>query len=59
MPQVRVLIAGLMQHLLQSEAPEHRRRTAQRRLQRNETARLYHWRSRNRLPPRRFEQRTG
>ena len=29
-----------------------------RRLQRNEKARLYHWKRHNRLPPRRFEQRT-
>jgi hypothetical protein len=32
-------------------------RTASRRLKRNEEARLYHWRQRNRLPPRRFDQR--
>jgi hypothetical protein len=29
-----------------------------RRLRRNEEARLYHWRQRKRLPPRRFNQRT-
>jgi hypothetical protein len=33
-------------------------RTANRRLKRNEEARLYHWRQRKRLPPLRFDQRT-
>jgi hypothetical protein len=31
------------------------RRTVNRRLRRNEEARLYHWRRRNRLPPRRLD----
>jgi hypothetical protein len=33
-------------------------RTMQRRVDRNEEARLYHWRQHNRLAPRRFNQRT-
>ena len=56
---MRSLIAGLLNQVLKSQSPTHRRRTLQRRLQRNEEARLYHWRQRKRLPPRRFEQRTG
>jgi hypothetical protein len=55
---VRVLIAGLINRLLNSQRAAHIRRTVQRRLRRNEEARLYHWRQRNRLPPRRFNQRT-
>jgi hypothetical protein len=56
--QARVLIAGLLNRLLNSQRATHIRRTMQRRLRRNEEARLYHWRQRNRLPPRRFNQRT-
>jgi hypothetical protein len=60
-PQVRLLIAGLLNQVLQSHRQSHRpmhfRRTLQRRLRRNEEARLYHWQQRNRLPPRRVEQR--
>ena len=55
-PQVRLLIAGLLNQLLKSQSPTRSRRTMKRRLRRNEEARLYHWRQRNRLPPRRFEQ---
>ena len=47
-----------LQPMLPDEVPERLRRTMNRRLRRNETARLYHWRSRNRLPPRRFDQRS-
>jgi hypothetical protein len=56
-PQVQVLIAGLLSRLLHSHSHAHIRRTMMRRLRRNEEARLYHWRQRNRLPPRRFNQR--
>jgi hypothetical protein len=57
-PQVRLLLAGLLNRLLGCLRSTHIRRTANRRLRRNEEARLYHWRQRNRLPPRRFELRT-
>ncbi len=58
MPQVRVLIAGILSRALGCYRAAYRRRTVNRWLRRNEEARLYHWRQRNRLPPRRFEQRT-
>ena len=58
LPQVRVLIAGLLNRLLKVHQAERIRRTVNRRLKRNEEARLYHWRRRKRLPPRRFDQRT-
>ena len=57
-PQVRGLIAGLLNRMLECDRPARVRRTMNRRLRRNEEARLYHWRRRNRLPPRRFDQRT-
>jgi hypothetical protein len=57
-PQVRLLIAGLLNRLLHCQRPAQLRRNLNRRLQRNEEARLYHWRRHNRLPPRRFNQRT-
>ena len=57
MPQVRVLIAGLLNRVLKVHQAERIRRTVNRRLKRNEEARLYHWRRRKRLPPRRFDQR--
>ena len=57
-PQVRVLIAGMLNRALGCQRLTHIRRTMQRRLDRNEGARLYHWMQRKRLPPRRFNQRT-
>jgi SRSO17 transposase len=57
-PQTRVLIAGILDRALGTYRAGHKRRTVQRRLRRNEEARLYHWRSLNRLPPRRLELRT-
>ncbi len=53
-----MLIAGVLNYRLGCQRPTHIRRTVRRRLRRNEEARLYHWRQRNRLPPRRFHQRT-
>jgi hypothetical protein len=55
---LRVLIAGLLNRILKVNTPTRKLRTANRRLKRNEEARLYHWRRRKRLPPRRFDQRT-
>ena len=57
MPQLRVLIAGVLSRALGCHRAEYRRRTVNRWLRRNEEARFYHWRRRNRLPPRRFERR--
>jgi hypothetical protein len=57
-PVLRVLIAGLINRALKVHTPTQMRRTADRRLKRNEEARLYHWRQRKRLPPLRFDQRT-
>jgi len=57
-PQARVLIAGLLNRSLQCHQAARIRRNMNRRLQRNEEARLYRWRQRKRLPPRRFDQRT-
>jgi SRSO17 transposase len=56
-PQVRVLLAGVLNRMLKSKSSTHLRCTANRRLRRNEEARLYHWHRRNRLPSRRFHQR--
>ena len=57
-PQVRVLIAAVLNQALGYQRPERLRRTMNRRLERNEQARFYHWRRRKRLPPRRFDQRS-
>jgi hypothetical protein len=57
-PVVRVLIAGLLDRALKVHTQTRMLRTANRRLRRNEEARLYHWRQRKRVPPRRFDQRT-
>ena len=56
-PQVRFLLAGLLTAHLDRSHPGRIRRTMGRRLQRNQEARFYHWKCRNRLPPRRFNQR--
>jgi hypothetical protein len=48
----------LLSRALGCHRPERVRRAINRRLRRNEEARLYHWRRRNRLPPRRLDQRT-
>ena len=58
LPQVRVLLAALLNVLLDCHRPALIRRNMNRRLRRNEEARLYHWRRRNRLPPRRVSQRS-
>ena len=57
-PQVRVAVGRLLARLLGCDRPARMERTTQRRLWRNEEARFYHWKRRNRLPPRRSEQRT-
>lgn len=57
-PQVAVLLAGMLTQQLGYHRPSRMRRRMNRRLRRNEEARLYHWRQRKRLPPRRFNQHT-
>jgi SRSO17 transposase len=56
-PQVRIMIAELLNRMLKVNSSERIRRRMNRRLARNEEARLYHWREHKRLPPRRFHQR--
>ena len=48
----------MLGRMLKAESQTRIIRTANRRLKRNEEARLYHWRERNLLPPLRFDQRT-
>ncbi len=55
-PQVRMLIAGLLNRKLKVHQQGWRLRTLNRRLKRNEEARFYHWKQRNCLAPRRLEQ---
>ena len=50
-PQIRQGIAMILHEAFQCGTMSHRRQECQRRLQRNELARLYHWKQRNRLPP--------
>jgi hypothetical protein len=57
-PQVREAIGRMLNRLLGCDRGAYIRRTLRRRLRRNEEARLYHWKRHNRLPPRRFEQRS-
>ena len=57
-PVLRVMIAGLLDRMLLVHSQTRITPTANRRLKRNEEARLSHWRQRKRLPPLRFDQRT-
>ena len=50
-PQIRFAIGLLLHRKLGCDKPARIRRTMTRRLQRNEQARQYHWRSHNRLAP--------
>jgi hypothetical protein len=56
-PQVREAIAMMLHRALGCDRPERLRRNMTRRLQRNELARFYHWKSRKRLAPLRVQQR--
>jgi hypothetical protein len=55
-PQLQTLIAGALERRLGTGRSEYMRRTASRRLRRIEEARLYRWKSLNRLPPLRVSQ---
>jgi hypothetical protein len=57
MPQVRWGIAQLLRRALGCDRVVVIRRTMNRRLQRNEEARFYHYKSRNRVAPQRVNQR--
>jgi hypothetical protein len=50
-------LALLLHRKLNCDHTERICRNATRRLQRNETARFYHWKKRNRLAPKRIHQR--
>jgi hypothetical protein len=56
-PQVRILLAALLHSKLNCNHPEFISRQTTRRLQRNETARFYHWKKRKLLAPKRIHQR--
>ncbi len=54
-PQVRVALAALLREALDGNDWRRTLRTMGRKLLRKELARLYHWKSRNRLAPLRLE----
>ncbi len=54
-PQVRVALAALLLEALGANDWRRTLRTMERKLLRKELARLYHWKSRNRLAPLRLE----
>lgn len=56
-PQVRTMLSRLLHRKLNENHPEILCRQATRRLQRNESARFYHWKKHNRLAPIRIHQR--
>ena len=51
LPQIRQGIAVILREVYQCDTRAHLRDTCQKRLQRNELARFYHWKQRNHLPP--------
>jgi DDE superfamily endonuclease len=56
--QVRRAIAQVLHRVVGCDRPARVRRTMERWLRRNEEARFYHWKRRNRLPPRRLGRET-
>jgi hypothetical protein len=58
-PQVQEMIGQLLNGILKCDSRSRIRRRMERRLKRTEKARLYHWKRRNRLPPRRFNRRSS
>jgi hypothetical protein len=56
-PQIQEAIAALLHRALYCDEPERLRRNMTRRLERNELARFYYWKSRNRLAPLRIQHR--
>jgi hypothetical protein len=51
LPQIRQGIAMILREEFQCGTLSHRLKECQQRLQRNELARFYHWKQRNRLAP--------
>jgi hypothetical protein len=51
LPQIRQSIAMILHEAFQCGTMSHMLKECQMRLQRNELARLYHWKQHNRLPP--------
>ncbi len=56
-PMVETIIAASFHRALDCGSPAYIKRHNDRVIQRNESAYAYHWKSRNRLAPRRFNQR--
>jgi hypothetical protein len=55
--RVRTILASLLNRALDCGSPTYIERHNTRVMQRNECAYAYHWKSHNRLAPRRFNQR--
>ena len=51
LPQIRQGIAMILHEAFQCGTTPHMLKEHQKRLQRNELARFYHWKQRNQLPP--------
>ena len=56
-PQIREGISAILHRLCRETTPSHVTRERELRLQRNELARLYHWKQRNRLAPLNIDKR--
>jgi hypothetical protein len=56
-PQIHMGIAMILYNVYQCGTPARMRHEQTRRLQRNELARLYHWKQRNLLAPLNVEKR--
>ena len=57
LPQIRQGIAMILHEAFQCGTKLHMLKECQKRLQRNELARFYHWQQRNRLPPLNLDKR--
>ena len=57
LPQIRQGIAMILHEAFQCGTMSHRLKERQQRLQRNELARFYHWKQRNRLAPLNVDKR--
>jgi hypothetical protein len=57
LPQIRQGIAMILHEAFQCGTTPHMLKERQKRLQRNELARFYHWKQRNRLPPLNLDKR--
>ena len=57
LPQIRQGIAMILHEAFQCGTTPHMLKEHQKRLQRNELARFYHWKQRNQLPPLNLDKR--